>query len=188
MARRKVKDKTVTNKRIYTLVLVLLVLIVAFLARGFLVYRLYPLEHQQIIAQKSEEYALDPYLVSAVIRAESGFRIAAVSPKGAVGLMQIIPGTGAWIAEKLKMDDYDAEMLTDPHVNIEFGCWYLNYLYGRFSGDEDKMLAAYNAGPNKVDTWIEGGVLGDIPYPETENYVKTVKRNYYIYKGLYDDF
>lgn len=187
MPARKTKSEQARAKKTWTLICLILVVAAAALLRAVVVYRVYPLEYQQAIRQSSEEYALDPYLVSAVICAESRFDPKAVSPKGAVGLMQIMPDTGAWIAGKLGMD-YSPEMLTDPEVNITLGCWYLRYLTDRFEDDLDKVLAGYNAGPNKVSEWAGEGALDDIPYPETEKYLTTVTRNHYIYKGLYHDF
>lgn len=165
-----------------------LVIAIAVLLRGFVVYKVYPLDYRQIIEQRSKEYSLDPYLVSAVICAESRFLPDAVSPKGAVGLMQIMPDTGEWISGKMGLENYSNDMLRDPDVNIHFGCWYLRYLYERFNGDMDKVLAAYNAGPRNVEKWARDGALETIPFPETENYLKIVTRNYYIYKEIYNDF
>lgn len=188
MAVRRANKENKKHAKTWTLICLLLVLAAAFLARGVVVYRFYPLDHQPIIAQNSEEYSLDPYLVSALICAESRFKADAVSPKGAVGLMQIMPDTGEWVAGKIGMEGYSRDVLSDPVVNIKLGCWYLNYLNERFSGDIDKVLAGYNAGPSKVTEWAGDGQLTDIPYPETEKYLRIVKRNHYIYKGLYNDF
>lgn len=188
MAKRRHRDIIDANKKIWTLVCLALVLVSALLLRGVVIYKYYPLEHQQIIERHSSEYAVDPYLVSAVIFTESRFNEAAVSPKGAVGLMQIMPDTGEWIAGKIGIDGFDTQMLTDPDVNIRMGCWYLRYLDDRFSGDMDKVLAAYNAGPRNVSEWSGDAQLTDIPFPETARYLEKVNRSHYIYKGLYNDF
>lgn len=180
--------KTKKHTKIWMVTALAFVVVIAVLLRGFIAYRFYPLDYQQIIEQRSREYALDPYLVSAVIYSESRFKPDAVSPKGAVGLMQIMPDTGEWISGKIGIDDYTHSMLYDPDTNIRLGCWYLRYLYERFLGDMDKVLAAYNAGPRNVENWAGAGPLKNIPFPETENYLKIVARNYYIYKGLYNDF
>jgi soluble lytic murein transglycosylase len=161
---------------------------VAFLLRGVIVYEIYPLDYTDEIKTYSDEYALDAYFVSAVIRTESGFDEEAVSHRGAVGLMQIMPDTGAWAAEKIGMTEFSADMLAQPDVNIRIGCWYLRYLDDMFEGDQNKVMAAYNAGPNKVKEWAGDDELGSIPYAETENYLVKVTRNYQIYKGLYDEF
>lgn len=154
--------------------------------------RNYPLEYRDAIDRYADEYQLDPALVCAVAYAESGFRAEAVSVDGARGVMQIMPETGEWIASKLDMDDYSAERLFEPEVNIRFGCWMLSYLFSRFDGDSQKALAAYNAGQGNVDSWLkrpdcssDGVTLSYIPFRETRNYVKKVKAAHDIYLELY---
>lgn len=185
---RRRKDESAHRSRIWTIVCVVLVCAVALLLRGVIVFQIYPMEFQDEISQYSDEYALDPYFVCAVICAESGFDETAVSRRGAVGLMQIMPETGAWAAEKIGITDFSEDMLTQPDANIRIGCWYLSYLEGLFGGDQDKVIAAYNAGPNKVSEWSGDEALEEIPYDETKNYLIKVTRNYQIYKGLYDEF
>ena len=163
----------------------------ACLAGRYMEWKEYRLDYPGEILEYAHAFSLDPYLVAAVIHCESGNRSDAISPKGAVGLMQIMPDTGAWIAEKLGMDAYSPDMLTDPAVNIRMGCWYLGYLLERFGGALPHALAAYNAGQGNVDKWLadgaysQEGVLVKIPFPETENYVKKVERAYEKYKELY---
>ena len=125
-----------------------------------------------IVNKYSYEYNLDPLLVLAVIKTESNFNTEAESNKGAKGLMQIMDSTGEWIASKLEVDNFNTNMLYEPEINIEFGCWYLNNLIGEF-GNLDTALAAYNAGPNAVKKYN-----GIPPYKETQNYVKSILKNY----------
>jgi soluble lytic murein transglycosylase-like protein len=113
----------------------------------------------QAIDAASVRHQVDPRLAEAVARTESGFRIAAVSPKGAQGVMQLMPGT----AQAMGVD------AADPIANIEGGVDYLSRLIRRFGGDLTKALAAYNAGPEAVERY--GGVP---PYAETVTYVRTV--------------
>lgn len=184
--RSQKKADTPAKRKAWTIACLLLVCAVALLARGVFVYRIYPLEYKDYITRYSADYELDPYLVCAVINAESNFTADAQSHKSAIGLMQIMPSTGEWIAGKIGIDGYTEAMLTDPETNIRIGCWYLHYLNGLFDGNEDHMIAAYNAGQGKVQEWIAtDAALEDIPYPETENYLKKVKTFYEIYKGLY---
>jgi len=109
-----------------------------------------------------------------------------------VGLMQIMPDTGAWIAGKIDMTNYNEEMLKNADVNIRLGCWYLRYLTDRFGGVRNHVLAAYNAGPGNLKKWLENddysrdGVLVNIPFQETSSYVERVERAYEKYKKLYD--
>ncbi len=185
---RRRKEEYTNRSRTWTIICVVLVCAIALLLRGVIVYQIYPLKFVDEIKQYSAEYAQDPYFVSAIICTESGFDETAVSSRGAMGLMQIMPDTGAWAAEKIGIADFSQEMLNRPEVNIRIGCWYLSYLNDMFAGDMDKVMAAYNAGPNNVLEWAGDGQLTDIPFPETENYLKKVTRNLEIYKGLYDEF
>jgi len=153
----------------------------------------YPLKYRDLVIKYSERYNLDPYLVLAVIKAESSFRHTAVSRKNARGLMQITEGTGKWSAEKIGLKDYTTDMLFDPEVNINIGCWYLSWLYDEF-GDTDLVLAAYNAGSGNVTKWLNdrelsstGRSLDRIPFRETEKYLKKVRNSYMIYKKLYEN-
>lgn len=154
---------------------------------------LYPLKYEDLVEKYSKRYDLDPFLVLAVIKVESGFRYNAVSHKNARGLMQITEGTGKWGADKLGLKDYSAEKLFDPEANIHIGCWYLNSLYKQF-GDTELVLAAYNAGSGNVTKWLgddelspDGKTLDRIPYKETEKYIRKVKNSYTIYKKLYEN-
>ena len=186
--RRKAGDMP-SKRKLWTVICLVVVCIAAFILRASIVYKIYPLEYQQEIAQWSDTYTIDAYLVCAVICTESGFDETAISPKGAVGLMQIMPSTGEWSAQKIGIEDYSNDMLLDPETNIQIGCWYLSYLGGLFESDARKVLAAYNAGPAKVQEWVESdSLLQNIPYDETKNYLERVQRNYEIYKGIYDEF
>lgn len=157
--------------------------------------RTYKLEYAGLIRRYAREYALDPYLVAAMIHVESGNRPAAVSPAGAVGLMQIMPDTGAWIAYKLEdmqQEDFDAKTLTKPELNIRYGCWYLRFLLDRFAGDTRYAVIAYNAGHGNLEKWLanddltSNGALKRIPFAETDAYVQKVMRAREKYKELYD--
>ena len=113
----------------------------------------------QMIHQAAQKYHVDPKLVSAVAEVESGGHQDAVSPAGAVGVMQLMPET----AVGLGVDPYSAE------GNVEGGAKYLSELMNTFGGDVKKAVAAYNAGPNAVKAY--GGVP---PYAETQDYVNRV--------------
>lgn len=113
-----------------------------------------------IIKEKSEKYGLDESLIKAVIKAESGFNQKAVSPAGAAGLMQLMPGTARGLG---------VQNIFDAEQNIEGGAKYLRGMLDRFGGSKDLALAAYNAGPNAVKKY--GGIP---PYQETQNYVRRV--------------
>ena len=153
----------------------------------------YPLAYQDEIKKYADEYDLDPARVAAVIYCESSFRPVAVSAVGARGLMQIMPETGGWIAKKLDEESYYTdEKLFEPELNIRYGCWFLNYLDGRFDGDLTKATAAYHAGGSRVDEWLndkayseDGVTLANIPYEQTRAYVAKVKTAYEHYKEIF---
>ena len=107
----------------------------------------YRLAYAEAILRESEAFGLDPYLVAAVIHCESRGQAEACSPKGARGLMQIMPATGEWISEKLALASFTEDALYEADVNIRFGCWHLSYLLEKYDGEKDLALAAYNAGP-----------------------------------------
>ena len=184
------------KRKIWAWCIAIIVGVAAIAVAGVLEYkalelRRYPLDYTETLIKYADEYALDRYLVAAVINAESAYKSDAVSNKGAVGLMQIMPDTGAWIGEKLDMKDYEESRLFEPEVNIRFGCWYLNFLSERCDGNVTLILASYNAGNGNVRKWLadtnyskDGKNLDVIPFPETENYVKKVMRAYEKYREL----
>lgn len=178
-------------KALFVAVILLALVLCAFLLNEYMEKRKYRLDYPAEIMASSVEFNLDPYLVAAVIHCESGNRPAVVSAKGAVGLMQIMPDTGGWIAAKLGITDFTEAMLTDPSLNIRLGCWYLHYLLNRFEGVRSHALAAYNAGPGNLTKWLEDeaysqdGRLTQIPFTETDNYVGRVEQAYETYKKLY---
>ena len=147
----------------------------------------YSFPFQEAVFAHARTVGVDPYLVAAVIKAESNFRPQAVSPRGARGLMQLMPETGRWVAEQLDML-YHPNYLFDPHYNVRLGTWYLSYLLREFDGNLYLTLAAYNSGEGRVKGWIAGGEvnrLEEIPYPETRRFVRQVLRHYRIYRELY---
>jgi soluble lytic murein transglycosylase-like protein len=117
-----------------------------------------------VVNTASGRYRLDPDLVNSVIKAESGFNVRAVSPKGAQGLMQLMPGTASQLG---------VPNAFDPQANVEGGTKYLRELLERYNFDLVKALAAYNAGPQRVEQF--GGVP---PYYETRAYVARIVRDF----------
>lgn len=115
---------------------------------------------KEIISKASVKYGLDPRLLEAVIRVESNFDVSATSPKGAIGLMQILPSS---------MPNLSKEELLDPYINVMIGAAYLRELLDTFDSDLELALAAYNAGVATVRSY--GGLP---PFPETKAYVRKV--------------
>jgi len=140
-----------------------------------------PLRHDDIIRQQASDKGLDASLIAGVIYTESRFRDQ-TSNAGAKGLMQLMPRTADYIAQKSGGTAFEQGDLATPQVNIAYGSWYLRYLLHKYAGREILALAAYNAGEGKVDEWVAGAsargerfrVAQHIPFPETRRYVQQV--------------
>lgn len=147
-----------------------------------------PVKYEEIINKYSAEYQIPENLVMGIIKTESNFKKDAESDKGAKGLMQITEETALWCAEKMGIENFDTQGLFEPDTNIKIGVWYLSYLINK-TGSEDIGIISYNAGINRVNKWLDEGIIDKnlqntdaIPYPETKNYIKKVK----LYKKLYE--
>jgi len=143
----------------------------------------YPLKYQGQIAKYSDEFKIDPSLVSAVIYEESRFNPYSNSEHGAIGLMQLIPETAEYISNKLKDKSFNPYKIADIDQNIRYGVYYLKYLDGKYK-DLDRVLAAYNAGEGNVDKWLAEGDY-EVRFKETRNFVDRVKKTRSIYEKLY---
>lgn len=152
----------------------------------------YPFHYEEIIYSYALEKDLDPFLIAGVIRTESKFNAQAQSPKGALGLMQMMPETAKWVAEQMDNDDFTIEQLENPETNISMGTWYLNSLKREFKGNEVLMLAAYNGGRGNVKQWMSKynwtmsfSDVEQIPFLETRQYVNRVLNSKKRYQELY---
>jgi soluble lytic murein transglycosylase len=115
------------------------------------------LEHlAKIIQKESRKYGYDWKLVVAIMKTESNFDKNAISSKGAIGLMQVMPNTAKWLLPKLKLKNEGIELLYEPERNIRLGIHYLNMMHKKF-GDIDKALVAYNKGPKKLTQDLRRG-------------------------------
>jgi len=133
---------------------------------------------------------IEPGLVYALMREESGYRPDVVSVVGARGLLQIMPETGERLARDVALGDFDADDLFDPDINMRLGSHYLRSLLEQFRGQTSAAVASYNAGPVAVADWIDPAIEDDewveaIPYEQTRAYVKRVLRSLYAYRVLY---
>ncbi|MDK2807248.1 lytic transglycosylase domain-containing protein [Thermoanaerobacterium thermosaccharolyticum] len=154
--------------------------------------QLYPKKFSQQVYFYSNQYGVDPYLVFAMIKAESNFNPDIVSSKGAIGLMQVIPETGIWVANYIGIENFNVNMLYNPDYNINIGTWYLKYLLKQFNNNITLAVAAYNGGSGNVSNWLKdkrysenGSNLKKVPFSETDKYIKKVTKYYKIYKSLY---
>ena len=153
---------------------------------------IYPFPYRTLITEEARDRGMDPFVAAALIRQESMFEARITSHVGARGLMQIMPATGAEIAEVVGIDPWDPEVLYHPEINVHLGIRYLKQHLDLYDGSLPSVFSAYNAGPHRVEWWSEYPEYGRdelfterIPYRETRNYVRILTRNHAIYQGLY---
>lgn len=135
---------------------------------------------EPLLNAAARDFSVDPALLKAVMAAESGFNPAAVSPKGAIGLMQLMPATAARYGLQADLKKTVRQKLADPKTNIRLGARYLRDLHKLFPGQQQLVLASYNAGEGAVQKYKNKIP----PYPETRNYVQLVTQFYQLYKPL----
>lgn len=153
----------------------------------------YPRDYFPLVEREAKKRGIEPYLILALMRQESYFQEAVVSNAGAIGLMQVMPQTalelaqGSWLKKDFKLTD-----IFDPEVNIHLGSLYLKFLKKLFRGKIPMMLASYNAGEESVRRWLlrrsKDPILSfieEIPYEETQKYVKRILTNYWVYHWIY---
>jgi peptidoglycan lytic transglycosylase len=134
---------------------------------------------------------VEPGLVWSIMREESGYQPDAISVTGALGLMQIMPATGARMARQVGLAPFESDSLLDPAVNVRLGSTYLDRLSQRFDGSLPAVIASYNAGEETVAEWLVAGPgapdewVEAIPYSQTRAYVKRVLRSVHVYRALY---
>ena len=152
---------------------------------------IFPLTYWDLIRKHAAARNLDPYLVAALIGQESTFDAGVRSTANAWGLMQIVPATGRQLARSLGIRRFTTSMLTNPETNIRMGTLYFSRLVQQFGGTH-YALASYNAGENRVVRWRaerpgldEDEFIDDIPFPETQNYVKRILGTAEDYRQLY---
>ena len=150
----------------------------------------FPMPFRSQVLAKSRAAGLDAAVLYGLIRQESRFLLDARSGVGASGLMQLMPATARWTAQKIGLD-YRAEMIADRDVNLLLGATYLKRVLDDFSGSLAMATAAYNAGPGRPRRWREGGAVMEpaawaetIPFTETRDYVKKVLSNSVYYAAL----
>jgi soluble lytic murein transglycosylase len=154
---------------------------------------LYPLPYRGIIEGEARARGLEPALVAAMIRQESWFNATAVSGPGARGLMQVMPETGRGVAGGMGIQQWNADLLFNPEINVALGTRFLADQMRAYDGSLPSVFAAYNAGPGRIRTWSRFPEYRDeelfterIPFTETRDYVKILTRNMALYRGLYE--
>jgi soluble lytic murein transglycosylase len=152
---------------------------------------IFPVDYWELISRQAVVRKLDPFLMVALVAQESTFQPAVRSSANAYGMMQIIPATGRRFAQALRIRPWSTARLTDPEVNVRIGMTYFRQLLDEF-GDPAPALAAYNAGEHRVREWLaerpkmdRDVFIEDIPFPETQNYVKRILGTAEDYRQLY---
>lgn len=152
----------------------------------------YPRAYSQYVDKYTKSYEVPQELVWGIMRAETHYRRDAISPVGALGLMQVMPFTGHKLATLVGEKNFQAPMLLQPETSVKFGSKYLKRLMDKFDNTIPLVAAGYNAGPHRVKNWLVsfGNLETDefiehIPFLETRNYVKRVVSNAYVYSQLY---
>mgnify|MGYP000881318549 FL=1 len=152
------------------------------------------MKYQTEIDNFSNINKVNPSLVGAMILVESRYNPKVISHKGAMGLMQIMPNTGQWVAQELGETNYLMEDLLDPVKNLRVGTWYLAYLKRLYNGNDYLALASYNAGHGNVSQWLKEGIwkgdsvkIEQIPFPETKKYLIKILLYRKIYSYLYPE-
>lgn len=152
---------------------------------------LYPIKFEEQVYKYSNELDIDPMLTFAIIKTESNFNEDAISKSGAIGLMQLMESTAKEQARKLNIE-YRKEILYDAEINLKIGLNYFNTLLDYYNQNYILAFAAYNAGLGNVQKWInegtikkDGSDIENIPFKETNMYVRKVIKSYEIYKQLY---
>jgi soluble lytic murein transglycosylase len=154
---------------------------------------LFPRAYWDDLERFARNNKLDPFLVASLIRQESEFNPAAVSPARALGLMQLMPSTGKAVARQMGVR-FSKDELLSPTFNLRLGMRHFRELLDHFDGHVEYALAAYNAGADRVDSWLQQGPYRDsaefvesIPFTETREYVQAIMRNASVYRKLYEN-
>ncbi len=187
-------------KRLVTILTVLILILLIYFTLfkvvkidEIIMKKIYPLKYSEYIEKYSDEYNIDSYMVYAIIKAESNFNERAKSASDAVGLMQVMENTAIETANKMGLNITE-EDLFNPELNIKVGLKYFCSLLEKYNNNYYIAIIAYNAGIGNVDKWLREGVIKkdasdieNVPFRETNNYVRKILRDYDIYTKLYKE-
>lgn len=181
-------------KKIIVLTLIVLLIFLSikiFKVQNIILEKIYPIKYEKIIEKCAEEYEVDKNYLYAIIKVESNFDENVNSKSGAKGLMQIMDATAQDIVNQMDSEFNKEYNLYDPETNIIIGTKYFADLLKEYK-NEKLALAAYNAGKGNVNKWIENGIIKadcsdieNIPFKETNMYVRKILQSYKIYQELY---
>lgn len=184
------------NKKIKVIIITIIVILLTIVFRftglyNIILKQFYPMKYSEYVEKYSKEYNVDSLLMYSIIKAESNFNETANSSSNAKGLMQLMSPTAKEIAQNLELE-YEEADIYEPEKNIMFGIKYYSELLQTYNGNMLLALAAYNAGIGNVNSWIETGIIKqdgsnieNIPFKETNMYVRKIINNYRMYKKLY---
>ena len=165
-------------------ILAVVIIFVVFLLPKIIGDVVYPLRYKSEIKRYALAYHVNPNLVAGMIQVESGFNPQATSPAGAMGLMQIIPGTGAGLASQLGDRNFSSTKLYSPGTSIHFGTYYIKQLIDKYRGNVDFALTAYNGGVPAADYFATYGTKAGLS-GETQTYAGKIQRAKRTYDQLY---
>ena len=193
-AQKARRRKKMRSRRLFLLGMALILLLVLVPTLWGRAERLlYPRKYEVLVDQWAETYGLDPLLVDAFIRTESGFDPQATSTVDARGLMQMTEETFLWLRSKIaEGENVTFGDLYDPAVSLRFGCYYLHLCMERYGGDVATAAAAYHSGWGTVDALLQkeehsadGITLQGFPYNQMHHYVEKITACYAVYQNLY---
>lgn len=184
-------------KRMIICIFILVIIFVLFRiirVQDIILKGIYLTAYSEYVEKYCIENGLDKYMVYSIIKAESNFNPNVKSQSDAIGLMQLLEETANERANIMEDHNVTEEDLYDPETNIKLGTSYYAYLLKHYRGNNVLALTAYNAGMGNVDIWIknkviksDGSDIENIPYKETNNYVRKILRDYQIYLKLYEE-
>ena len=181
--------KRKNKKLLFIIMIILLIIAITIVTRELMIRQMYKKEYSEYVTKYSQEYGVEEELIYAIIKAESNFKPDAVSNKNAQGLMQLMYATAEEVAQKNGIE-LNEENILEPEINIKIGTKYISELLEKYECME-VALAAYNAGSGNVDKWIKEGIIKadgsdieNIPFKETNTYVRKILRDYKIYQEI----
>lgn len=196
----KMYEGELSLKKLYKVIIVITIAILLILAiakifniKQVILKKIYPKTYSEYVEKYAKEFNVDPLLIFSIIKAESNFNEKAHSSSGAKGLMQLMEATALEIANKINEPLIEQDSLLEPEKNIMIGTKYYAELLKSYDGNMLLALTAYNAGMGNVNEWIQNGIIRqdgsdieNIPYKETNMYVRKIINNYKMYKTIYE--
>ena len=193
MIKRDKRSRKKSNRLFRILLIIITAILIALSPIVFnklMIKKIYRKDYSEYVSKYAEEYDVDENLIYALIKAESNFNAKAVSHQNAKGLMQLMQSTAQDLANRSQIN-LTKDNILEPDININLGTQYIASLLNKYDSIE-VALAAYNAGSGNVDKWIKNGTIKadgsdieNIPYKETNTYVRKIMRDYKIYNELY---